>query len=102
MLTGKDVVVLGPGLSRNPETAAFVRRLVSVSRKPLVLDGDGLNAFEGHYKELKLRGDARPFHVLAPHPGQAARLTGASTDDIQADRVGGRGAFPERPAHAWC
>jgi NAD(P)H-hydrate epimerase len=34
MLTGKDVVVLGPGLSRNPETATFVRRLVSVSRKP--------------------------------------------------------------------
>ena len=57
---------------------------------PLVLDGDGLNAFEGHYDELKPRGGAggpTPFHVLTPHPGQAARLTGASIADIQDDRV---------------
>ena len=88
LLTGKDVVVLGPGLSRNPETAAFVRRLVIGSRLPLVLAGDGLNAFEGHYEELMPHGEATPFRVLAPHPGQAARLTGASIDDIQADRMG--------------
>jgi ADP-dependent NAD(P)H-hydrate dehydratase / NAD(P)H-hydrate epimerase len=88
LLAGKDVVVLGPGLSRNPETASFVRRLSSDCRLPLVLDGDGLNAFEGHYEELVRRGDATPFQVLAPHPGQAARLTGAAIADIQADRIG--------------
>jgi hydroxyethylthiazole kinase-like uncharacterized protein yjeF len=90
LLAGKDVVVLGPGLSRNTETAAFVRQLASACALPLVLDGDGLNAFEGHYDELKSRGGASgatPFHVLTPHPGQAARLTGASIADIQADRV---------------
>jgi hydroxyethylthiazole kinase-like uncharacterized protein yjeF len=87
LLAGKNVVVLGPGLSRNPETAAFVRQLASNCVLPLVLDGDGLNAFEGHYQELKPRGGAAPFHVLTPHPGQAARLTGASIADIQADRV---------------
>jgi ADP-dependent NAD(P)H-hydrate dehydratase / NAD(P)H-hydrate epimerase len=88
LLAGKDVVVLGPGLSRNPETAVFARRLASSCVLPLVLDGDGLNAFEGRYKELKPPGGATPFHVLTPHPGQAARLTGASIGDIQADRVG--------------
>jgi NAD(P)H-hydrate epimerase len=90
LLAGKDVVVVGPGLSRNPETAAFVRQLASGCVLPLVLDGDGLNAFEGHYDELKPRGDVRgatPFHVMTPNPGQAARLTGASIADIQADRV---------------
>lgn len=88
LLSRKDVVVLGPGLSRDPETAAFVRRLVASSQLPLVLDGDGLNAFEGHYEELKSGGEARPLRVLTPHPGQAARLTGLPNDDIQADRVG--------------
>jgi NAD(P)H-hydrate epimerase len=90
LLAGKHVVVLGPGLSRNTETAVFVRQLASACVLPLVLDGDGLNAFEGHYDELKSRGGASgatPFHVLTPHPGQAARLTGASIADIQADRV---------------
>jgi ADP-dependent NAD(P)H-hydrate dehydratase / NAD(P)H-hydrate epimerase len=90
LLAGKDVVVLGPGLSRDPETAVFVRRLARGCALPLVLDGDGLNAFERHYDELKSRGDAdgaTPFQILTPHPGQAARLTGASIADIQADRV---------------
>lgn len=93
LLAGKDVVVLGPGLSRNPETAVFVRQLASGCVLPLVLDGDGLNAFAGHYDELKPRGGAggvggpTPFHVLTPNPGQAARLTGAAIADIQADRV---------------
>jgi ADP-dependent NAD(P)H-hydrate dehydratase / NAD(P)H-hydrate epimerase len=90
LLAGKDVVVVGPGLSRHHETAAFVRRLTNDCVLPLVLDDDGLKAFEGHYDELKPRGGAggaTPFHVLTPHPGQAARLTGAAIADIQADRV---------------
>jgi NAD(P)H-hydrate epimerase len=50
-----------------------------------VLDTDGLNAFEGHYDQLKRQGDAVPFRVLASRPGQAARLTGGSASDIQTD-----------------
>jgi NAD(P)H-hydrate epimerase len=87
LLTGKDVIVLGPGLSRNAETKTFVRRLVARCLQPLVLDADGLNAFEGHYHVLKRHGEATPFRILTPHPGEAARLIGVSTDDIQADRL---------------
>jgi ADP-dependent NAD(P)H-hydrate dehydratase / NAD(P)H-hydrate epimerase len=85
LLAGKDVVVLGPGLSRNLVTAEFVRWLVARCPLPLVLDADGLNAFEGHYDELKPNDDA-PYRVLTPHPGEAARLLGVSTGEIQADR----------------
>ncbi|HYL10880.1 MAG TPA: NAD(P)H-hydrate dehydratase, partial [Candidatus Acidoferrales bacterium] len=87
LLTGKDAIVLGPGLSRNPGTTKFVRRLVARSPLPMVLDADGLNAFDGHYADLKARGDGAPFRVLTPHPGEAARLIGVSTNDIQADRL---------------
>jgi len=52
-----------------------------------VLDADGLNAFEGHYDELKRSGEGAPFRVLTPHSGEAARLLGVSTNDIQADRL---------------
>jgi NAD(P)H-hydrate epimerase len=85
LLTGKDTVVLGPGLSTNSETVEFVRRLVTRCPAPLVLDADGLNAFDGHYAEL--RSSAAPFRVLTPHPGEAARLLGVSTKDIQGDRL---------------
>jgi len=85
LMVGKEVIVLGPGLSCNPETTRLVRQLVVGCRQPLVLDADGLSAFEGHYHQLKRHGDTVPFRVLAPRPGQAARLTGGSTSDIQAD-----------------
>jgi NAD(P)H-hydrate epimerase len=51
-----------------------------------VLDSNGLDAFEGHYDELKRHGDAVPFRVLTSHPVEAAQLAGGSTSDIQADR----------------
>jgi ADP-dependent NAD(P)H-hydrate dehydratase / NAD(P)H-hydrate epimerase len=87
LLAGKNAVVLGPGLSRNSDTAEFVRRLVARCPLPLVLDADGLNAFDGHYSELKPLGEAPSFRVLTPHPGEAARLLGVSIKEIQADRL---------------
>ena len=80
-----DAVVLGPGLSTDPETVEFARRLVARCPVPLVLDADGLNAFDGHYDELKK--SAAPFRVLTPHPGEAARLLDLSTEQIQANRL---------------
>jgi ADP-dependent NAD(P)H-hydrate dehydratase / NAD(P)H-hydrate epimerase len=85
LLEAKDAVVLGPGLSTHPETVELVRRLVWRCPAPLVLDADGLNAFDGHYDEFKK--SAAPFRVLTPHPGEAARLLGLSTKDIQSDRL---------------
>ncbi|MCI0353832.1 MAG: NAD(P)H-hydrate dehydratase [Acidobacteria bacterium] len=82
---GKSVIALGPGISRHPEAAEFVRTVVAKSKLPLVLDADGLNAFEGHAD--KPDGSQRPL-VLTPHPGEMARLTGLSTEAIQKDRVG--------------
>jgi hydroxyethylthiazole kinase-like uncharacterized protein yjeF len=87
LLTGKDVIVLGPGLSRNEETAEFIRQFVVHCPLPLVLDADGLNAFEKHYDELARRGDPAAVRVLTPHPGEAARLLGFPTKDLQAERL---------------
>jgi NAD(P)H-hydrate epimerase len=86
LLAGKDAVVIGPGLSRNPATGAFVRRLAGMCTLPLIVDGDGLDAFEGRFAELK-RGEKTPFLVLIPHAAQAARLTGFSIEDIRSDNV---------------
>jgi hydroxyethylthiazole kinase-like uncharacterized protein yjeF len=85
LLHGKDVVVLGPGLSRHAETDELARKLVSkiADDAKLVLDADGLNAFAGHTQELRGKG----LLVLTPHPGEMSRLTGISTAEIQNDRL---------------
>ena len=82
---GKSVLAIGPGLSRNPETSKLVRTLVSKSEIPIVLDADGLNAFEGQTKRLNGKGR---LLVITPHPGEMARLVGCSTADVQKDRLG--------------
>lgn len=80
----KTLLAIGPGISRNDETAEIIRKLVSGSKIPIVLDADGLNAFEGRSGELN--GVGRTL-VLTPHPGEMARLTGMSTAAVQRNRV---------------
>jgi ADP-dependent NAD(P)H-hydrate dehydratase / NAD(P)H-hydrate epimerase len=82
---GKTVLAIGPGISRDPQTAELVRNLVTRLRLPLVLDADGLNAFEGRTSELK--GAGRTL-VITPHPGEMARLAGCTIADVQKDRLG--------------
>jgi ADP-dependent NAD(P)H-hydrate dehydratase / NAD(P)H-hydrate epimerase len=83
-LRDKDVIVLGPGLSQAPETAAFVRKVYQEINKPFVIDADGINAFQG-YTDL-IRKTKRKA-VFTPHPGELSRLTGMSTKEINGDRV---------------
>ena len=82
---GKTVLAIGPGISRDPQTAELVRSLVVRLRLPVVLDADGLNAFEGRTGELK--GTGRIL-VITPHPGEMARLAGCSIADVQKGRLG--------------
>ena len=80
----KSVVAVGPGLSRHPDSAEFVRLLAAKCKLPLVIDADGLNAFEAKTDEL--HGRNRPL-IITPHPGEMARLTGSSTALVQKDRI---------------
>jgi NAD(P)H-hydrate epimerase len=85
IVDGKTVLALGPGISRQADTVQFIRAVVDKYPQPLVIDADGLNAFEGH--AARLNGSRRPL-VLTPHPGEMARLAGISTKQVQQDRVG--------------
>ena len=53
--SGKDAVAIGPGLSRDKEAAQFARSAIDKTEMPVVLDADGLNAFEGRLQELNMR-----------------------------------------------
>lgn len=88
--TGKTVLAIGPGVSRNSETAEFVRGLVGKGKTPIVLDADGLNAFEGH--TAALNGKSRTV-VLTPHPGEMARLARSTVEAVQRDRLNVARAF---------
>jgi len=50
----------------------------------MVVDADGLNAFQGCTE--KLDGGGRPL-VITPHPGEMARLVGSTAAAVQRDRL---------------
>lgn len=80
-----DVVVLGPGVSLDPEAQSLVRALAPEVDRPLIIDGDGLTAISSDPSVLRSRG--KPT-VLTPHPGEMARLLGKSVSEVESDRVG--------------
>jgi hydroxyethylthiazole kinase-like uncharacterized protein yjeF len=81
---GKSALAVGPGISRGAETARLVRKVVAKTTVPLVLDADGLNAFEARTGALNGKGRAL---VLTPHPGEMARLAGCTVQEVQRDRL---------------
>ena len=85
-------LAIGPGISRNAETSKLVREIVQRSERSsggaavvnLVVDADGLNAFDQNIDQLN--GSGRRL-VITPHPGEMSRLTGLSIAEIQANRL---------------
>lgn len=80
----KDVIIIGPGLSQNPETMEFVRNIYMDIDKPFVIDADGINAFIGHIDKIKR---AKNESVFTPHPGELGRLIEKTPKEINADRI---------------
>ena len=64
-------------------------RAVLSCGKPAVIDADGLNNLDNELLSLR--------HVLTPHPGEMARLTGKSIEDVLRDPAG----FAENTAKAF-
>lgn len=78
LLQAASVVAIGPGLGRG-EWGAQLLSAVLESSLSLVVDADALNL-------LAIEPTARGNWVLTPHPGEAARLLGWPTAQVQADR----------------
>lgn len=79
-----EAVVIGPGMSRNPNTLNLVKEFLLKLNKPVVVDADGLTALSGPDDFIpRLSGPV----ILTPHPGEMARLTGLSIGEVQQDRL---------------
>ena len=83
LLEKMTVLALGPGLGTEAETARLVRGLYMAAPVPAVVDADALNVLAQDFP-----GSPDKLRILTPHPGEMARLTGLSTKDVQADRLG--------------
>lgn len=84
LCAGKRAVVLGPGMGLDEVGRAWASAFARHATVPTVIDADALtHVAEQGLSSLK---DAAAPRILTPHPGEAARLLGRSTADVQADR----------------
>jgi NAD(P)H-hydrate epimerase len=85
-----DMVAIGPGLGQSVWSHAVFRAFLECA-KPAVLDADALNLLAATQPP-----SAHRQWILTPHPGEAARLLGVTTDKIQQDRLAALQALVER------
>jgi NAD(P)H-hydrate epimerase len=79
LLARATVIGIGPGLGQDTWARDLFARILGL-QQPLVIDADALNL-------LAEAPQRRASWVLTPHPGEAGRLLGLSTAQIQADRL---------------
>ncbi|MGH8455046.1 MAG: NAD(P)H-hydrate dehydratase, partial [Nevskiales bacterium] len=88
LLARASVITIGPGLGQS-DWGRLVWDKIKSSQLPMVVDADALNLLA-----------QKPFHrddwVLTPHPGEAARLLGCGSVEIQADRPAAVATLAER------
>jgi len=85
-MKGIDVIVIGPGLSRNRTTQSLIRKIISHAAKAIIIDADGLNALQGHPEILLRIGRKLKDIVITPHPGEMAGLLRANVGGALEDR----------------
>jgi len=84
-LSWADVLMIGPGLSQNPETQQLILKILLEYRGKVLIDADGLNALAIHGIS-KLRS-SRAHIVLTPHIGEFSRLTSIPSNEVEHLRV---------------
>ncbi len=83
-----SVIALGPGLGRG-EWAERIFVAATGSGLPMVLDADGLFWLSRHPSR-------RDNRIITPHPGEAGRLLGVTSGEIQRDRFSAIEALQQR------
>ncbi len=76
-----DALAIGPGFGTDAVSQEILRRLWYEAEAPAVFDADGLTALAGEFQP-----SSHP-RCITPHPGEAGRLLGRTSAEINADRL---------------
>lgn len=87
-----SALVLGPGLGRAPERAAFVQAVLAEARAPVVIDADALHTGKDAF------GAGHAPRVFTPHPGEFRAAFPELASMLVEDRFGAAAAAPRTAA----
>ena len=95
-----DVIVAGPGIGQSMQAKRSLMLLLSLGRKPVVIDADGLNliATEEELQKMVCAYEKGQI-IMTPHPGELARLAGKTISECKENK---REAVKEISKHFGC
>lgn len=82
-LKSSTAIVVGPGITTNPETTIFLEDLLTLINVPCILDADAINIIAQNPRVMK---KIRAPVIMTPHPGELARLIKSTPQQINNER----------------
>ena len=80
-----DVLAIGCGMRKSLRAHKILHDALKLESL-LVLDADALNLLAAHPDLRSMLVTRKAHSVMTPHPGEAARLLGISTEEVQSNR----------------
>jgi hydroxyethylthiazole kinase-like uncharacterized protein yjeF len=93
-LDGSRAVVAGPGMGLDHEARAALATVLD-RQLPVLLDADALTLLSRQEESPVWSSTTGGRVLLTPHPGEMARLTGSSADQVQGARVASARAYAD-------
>lgn len=89
-ISSASVIALGCGMGTWEDSAYITEFVLKNADCPVIIDADGINCIS---KNINILKDTKAQVILTPHPGEMARLTGKTIEEIQKDRIGAASGF---------
>lgn len=83
-LQEEDALAIGPGGGKGQDFKNLLSYVIRNTSIPMVIDADGLNLLAEDMSILKA---LKAPCILTPHPGEMARMTGLSIEEINSNRI---------------
>lgn len=80
-----NLLVIGPGISLNPETSELVLKIISTFEKKIVIDADAITIIANNLDVLKKKKSKEV--IITPHLGEFSRLVKMNVDKIENDKL---------------
>lgn len=83
-LSNASALLIGCGLGHSDDAINAVRKILSFTNVPTVIDADGINAIA---RDISILRNIKAPYILTPHPGEMARLLNTTVADVENNRV---------------
>ncbi|MBO4734066.1 MAG: NAD(P)H-hydrate dehydratase, partial [Clostridia bacterium] len=77
-------LLIGCGLGSGDQVTNLVKKILSLTNIPTVIDADGINAVA---QDISILGKSNAPLILTPHPAEMARLCKTTVADIENNRI---------------